>query len=151
MRAPKRARGGQSVVPSFEECERILNSKSTSRFEREQLAGVLVQRAAERDGRVARRALVALYELQTGEERSEGKSKGVNGVGCYTQSSAHSDAALGMDARGMSKRGLTRRYLSFERATCKCQTSRNNSSSKAIPFSGKALVGASSKKNAQVV
>jgi hypothetical protein len=59
----------------------ILNSTDLTRFERHQLAGALIQHACEVNGGVARRALVALYELQTPGERAEGVSSEHNGRG----------------------------------------------------------------------
>jgi hypothetical protein len=68
-------------TPSYDDVVQILNSTDLSQFERHQLAGALIQHACEVNGGVARRALVALYNLQTPGERAEGVSSEHNGRG----------------------------------------------------------------------
>ena len=74
--APRR-----SGSPTYDDVVQVLNSTDLSQFERQQLAGALIQTACEVNGGVARRALVALYELQTPGERAEGVSSEHNGRG----------------------------------------------------------------------
>ena len=68
-------------TPTYDDVVQILNAADLSQFERHQLAGALIQTACEVNGGVARRALVALYELQTPGERAEGMSSEHNGRG----------------------------------------------------------------------
>jgi len=68
-------------TPSYDDVVLILNSTDLTQFERHELAGALIQHACEVNGGVARRALVALYNLQTPGERAEGVSSEHNGRG----------------------------------------------------------------------
>jgi hypothetical protein len=65
----------------FDDVAEVLRSTDLSVFERNQLAGAVIQNACETDSNVARRALIALYDLQTPGERAVGVSSQHNGVG----------------------------------------------------------------------
>ena len=67
--------------PTYDDVMQVFNSTTLSQFERHQLAGAEIQTACEMNGGIARRALVALYELQTPGERAEGVSSEHNGRG----------------------------------------------------------------------
>jgi hypothetical protein len=74
--APRRAGN-----PGFDDVAQVLRSTDLSEFERNQLAGAVIQTACETDSNVARRALIALYDLQTPGERAVGVSSHHNGIG----------------------------------------------------------------------
>ena len=75
------AAGHASQTPKFNDIQDILSNDKLSQFEKNELAGALIQNAAEVSAGVATRALISLYKLQTNEERAEGRSIHRNGKG----------------------------------------------------------------------
>jgi hypothetical protein len=104
MRPPKRAAAASSgrTMPTYENCVAILDGTGTV-FEREQHAAALIQAAAEMDCGVAERALLALYSLQTGEEKAFGVSTAHNGKGF--------DREFGRDASIVAEKLIANRPL----------------------------------------
>jgi hypothetical protein len=75
------AAGRANQTLKFSDVKDILETDKLSQFEKNELAGALIQNAAEVNASVATRALIALYKLQTDEERAEGRSIHRNGQG----------------------------------------------------------------------
>ena len=77
MSRPKRIRA--SAAP-FDTCVEILDGPGDAWSKREH-ASIVISKAAESDGALARRAFLAVYNLQTATERDVGHSRGSNGLG----------------------------------------------------------------------